>query len=79
VIVYRCNCNYIYVIDLEAAKVIGPIFQGAIVREHGIITEVMPIHVGNREKEISMETFRDYYGDCWEQLQSRIVGAGNAK
>lgn len=64
-VVFRCGCGYTWIIDLEAAKIIGPIYADNV-REDKLF-------IGNGQREISMGAFRDMYADCWSQLKGRIV------
>jgi hypothetical protein len=68
-IVFQCQCGYIWIIDFEAAKVIGPIIENQGVAWS---KDLLPIFIGNQRNEIAMGYFRDMYSDCWEDLLRHI-------
>lgn len=64
--VFYCKCGYTFIIDLEAAKVIGPIYYSKFSDGNG------HLFIGNNRQEIAMGAFRDFYGDCWANLLRSI-------
>lgn len=64
--VFYCKCGYTFILDLEASKVIGPIYCSKFPGDDGYL------FIGNNRKEISMGAFRDFYGDCWTNLLNAI-------
>lgn len=64
-IVFNCTCGWTWIIDLEAAKLIGPVYGD----EYG----TNKLHIGNKTQPISMGYFRDLYPDCWSQLTDKIT------
>lgn len=64
-IVFHCPCGYTWILDLESAKAIGPIYNSNTDKEKPFI--------GNHEKPIAFGALRDFYGDCWSVLERKIT------
>lgn len=69
-IVFTCKCNYIWILSLEAARAVGPIFNTGPDMDAD-----PPVWIGNKRQEIPFEQLRDNYGDCWTEIHRRISNA----
>jgi hypothetical protein len=66
--VFMCQCGYTFILDLENAKVIGPMFcsQSYDRDRNG------DLYIGNKRKEVTITQFLENYGDCWNHLLQSI-------
>ena len=68
-IVFRCTCDWQWIIDLEDGLVIGPIYMSVFTdpADRPVLT------IGNKGTAFTFRYFNDNYSDCYDDLTRKIL------
>jgi len=75
-IIFHCPCGYTWILDLEAAQAIGPVYAVRKYKDLDTSSNELDepdLFIGNKEKYISFGALRDFYADCWGIIERKIT------